>query len=97
MSPCSVAQLCLTPFNPMDCRFQAPLSVVFPRQECRSGLPFPPSGYLSNPRIKTASLALPALAGGFFTTTPPGKPKDEIMLGNSKPFIKYAQCPYKMI
>ena len=73
MRPCSVAQLGLTPCNPMDCRFQAPLSVVFPRQEYWSGLPFPPSGYLPDPRIKAASLALPALAGGFFTTILPGK------------------------
>ena len=28
----------------------------------------------SRPRIKRASLASPALAGGFFTTVPPGKP-----------------------
>ena len=36
-----------------------------------SGLPFPSSGDLPNPRIKPTS---PALAGGFSTTEPPGKP-----------------------
>ena len=32
------------------------------------------SGALSHPGIEPASLASPALAGGFFTTAPPGKP-----------------------
>ena len=34
-------------------------------------LPFPPPGDLPNPGIEPAT---PALAGGFFTTEPPGKP-----------------------
>ena len=42
---------------------QAPLSMGFSRQEHWSGLPFPPPGDLSNPGIKPASLASPALAG----------------------------------
>ena len=33
-------------------------------------------GDLPNPGIKPASLVSPALAGGFFTTAPPGKPKN---------------------
>ena len=37
---------------------QTPLSMEFPRQEYWSGLPFPPLGDLSNPRIKPMSLAL---------------------------------------
>ena len=49
---------------------QAPLSMEFYRQECGSGL-FSTPGDLPNPGIKLAS---PALAGGFFTTEPPGKP-----------------------
>jgi len=43
----------------------------FPKQEYGSGLPFPSSGDLPDPRIKPPS---PALAGGFFTAEPPGKP-----------------------
>ena len=43
----------------------------FPRQGYRSGLPFPSLEDLPNPGIKPMS---PALAGGFFTTEPPGKP-----------------------
>ena len=49
---------------------QDALSKRFSRQEYWSGLLFPPPGDLLNPRIKPTSLAL---AGGFFTTTPPGK------------------------
>ena len=41
----------------------------FPRQEYWSGLPFPSPEDLPDPRIKPTS---PALAGGFFTTEPPG-------------------------
>ena len=46
---------------------QAPLSSGFSRQECWSGLPFPIPGDLPNAGIQ------PTLAGGFFTTVPPGK------------------------
>ena len=53
---------------------QAPLSMGFPRQEYWSGFPCPPSGDLPNPGIEPASPEFPALAGGFFTTEPPGKP-----------------------
>ena len=42
-----------------------------------SGLPPPSPGDLYNPGIETASLASPALAGGFLTTGPPGKPTNE--------------------
>ena len=65
---CSVTQLCLTVAH------QAPLSMEFSRQVYWSGLPFPPPGYLSNSGIELMSLASPALAIGFFTTEPPGKP-----------------------
>ena len=53
---------------------QAPLSMGFSRQEYWSGLPFPPPGHLLGPGIEPMSPASPALAGGFFTTVPPGKP-----------------------
>ena len=38
----------------------------FSRQEYQGGLPFPPPGDLPDPGLKPASLAFPALAGGFF-------------------------------
>ena len=47
----------------------------FPRQECWSGLLFPPPRDLPDPGIEPTSLAL---AGGFFTTEPPGKPVGQI-------------------
>ena len=50
---------------------QAPLSMGFPLRECWSRLPFPTPGDLSHSGIEPAS---PALASGFFTTEPPGKP-----------------------
>jgi len=37
-------------------------------------LPFPTPGDLSNPGIKPTSPSSPALAGGFFTPEPLGKP-----------------------
>jgi len=52
---------------------QAPQSMEFSRQEYCCGLPFPTPGDLPDPRIKPTSLASPVLAGGFFTTAPPGK------------------------
>ena len=49
---------------------QAPLSIVFCRQEYWSGLPFPSPGDLSDdPGIKPRSPAFPALADGFFATS----------------------------
>ncbi|ELR60422.1 hypothetical protein M91_18989, partial [Bos mutus] len=49
---------------------QAPLSMKFSRQEYWSGVPFPTPGDLPNPGIEPASLRSPALADGFFTTSP---------------------------
>ena len=50
---------------------QAPLSVGFPRQEYWCGLSFSSPGDPPEPGIEPMS---PELAGGFFTTEPPGKP-----------------------
>ena len=49
----------------------------FPRQEYWRGLPCPSSGDLSNPGIKAISHAL---AGGFFTTEPAGKPNNYLVV-----------------
>ena len=51
---------------------QAPPSMGFSRQEHWSGLPFLSPGDLPNPGIEPMSAAL---AGGFFTTELPEKPK----------------------
>ena len=53
---------------------QAPLSMGFSRQKHLSGLPFPHPGDLANPVMEPRYPTSPALAGGFFTTAPPGKP-----------------------
>ena len=60
----SRATLC----DPIDCS-QAPLSMGFSRQEYWSRWPFPPPGHLPDPETEPVSLASPALAGGFFTTS----------------------------
>ena len=69
--PCVCAKSRLTPGDPADC--SPPGSSVHGlRQQYWSGLPFPSPGDLPNPGTKPISLASPALAGGFFTTAPPG-------------------------
>ena len=73
----SVVQLCPTLWtfcDTMDCSPSDSLSMGFSRQEYWSGLPFPAPGDLPDPGIKPVILASPALAGGFFTAEPPGKP-----------------------
>ena len=61
--------------TPWAVAHQAPLSMGFPRQKYYSGLLFPYPGALRNPGIKLTS---PALAGGFFTTEPGGKPSHHL-------------------
>ena len=41
-------------------------------------MPHPPPEDLSDPGIELASPVSPAVAGGFFTTEPPGKPYPEL-------------------
>ena len=53
-------------------------SVGFPRQEYQSGLLFLSPGDLPDPGIEPVS---PALAGGFVTPEPQGKPVSFIILG----------------
>ena len=60
----------------------------FSREEYWSGLQFPHTGDLPDPGVEHASPVSPALAGGFFTTVPSGKPqgnnsKSEICFENS--------------
>ena len=54
---CSITQLCPTLCNPMGCSPPGLLSMVFPRQEYWSGLPFPSPGDLPDPGIKPRSPA----------------------------------------
>ena len=64
----SCVQLFATPWMVAH---QAPLSMGLCRQEYWNGLPFPSPGDLPDPRIEPES---PALASGFFTNVPLGKP-----------------------
>ena len=75
--------------SPQTVAHQCTLSMVLPRQEYWSGLPLPSPGDLPEPGIKPAS---PALAGGFFTTEPPGNPK-KINEENSKIQMKKTSNP----
>ena len=56
---------------PWTVAHHAPLSLGFSTQEYWSGLPFPSPDDLPDTGIEPISLAL---AGGFFTAKPPGKP-----------------------
>ena len=70
------AQLCPTVRYSVDCNVdEAPLSMGFPRREYWGGLPFSSPGDLTNPGTEPESPESPALAGGFFTVEPLGKPK----------------------
>ena len=64
---------CLTLCNPLDCSLPGPLSMGIFKQEYWSGLPFLPPGDLPDPGIEPESPASLTLAGGLFTTEPPGK------------------------
>ena len=68
LSHFSRVQLFITPWTVAH---QAPLSLGFPRQEYWHRLPFPSPGGLPDLEIELVS---PVLAGGFFTSEPPGKP-----------------------
>ena len=59
--------------TPWTVAHQVPLCMGFSRQEYWSGLPFPTPMDLSDP-TSPASLAL---AGRFFITEPPGKPRND--------------------
>ena len=68
---CLDAKLYPTLCDPWTVAHQTPLSTGFPRQECGSGSPFPSPEELPNPGVRLMSSTL---AGGFFTSEPPGKP-----------------------
>ena len=71
---------CVWPFaTPWTVAHQDPLSMGLSRQEYWSGLPWPPSGDLPDPRMEPASLMPSALAGGFFTTSATRSPSKGIL------------------
>ena len=68
---CLVAKSCPTLVTPWAVTHQAFLTMKFSKQEFWNGLPFPSPGHLPSLGIEPMSAVL---AGGFFTTEPPGKP-----------------------
>ena len=66
-----VIQSCPILWDPWTVACQAPLSLEFSSQEYWSRLPFPTPGHLPDLGMEPMS---PALAGGLFTTVPPGMP-----------------------
>ena len=59
--------------TPWTVTHEASLSKEVSRQEYCSGLEFPTPGDLPNPGTESVTLVSSVLAGGFFTTVPPGK------------------------
>ena len=54
---------------------QAPQSMEFSRQEIQAWVAISYSGDLPDPGIEPTFPVSPAVVSGFFTTEPPGKPK----------------------
>ena len=61
--------------DPVSCSTSGSTARVIFQQEYWRELPFPAPGDLPDPGIEPVSSVSPALAGGFFTTEPPEKPK----------------------
>ena len=59
---------------PWNVALQAPLSMEFFQARTLEWVPFPTPGDLPDPGMKPGSPVSSALAGGFFTTAPPGMP-----------------------
>ena len=66
---CVVTSIVSDCCDPMDYRTPGSSGLEFSRQECWSGLLFPPPAQLPSPGIEPLSLASPALGGGFLTST----------------------------
>ena len=86
MCVCLVTQLCPTLCNSLNCSPPGlPCPWDFSGKNTRVGCHFLLQGNLPDSGIKPTSPAFSALAGGFFTTAPPGKPitKDSCLLFSS--------------
>ena len=72
---CAQLPSCVQPFMTLwTVTRQAPLSMVFSRQEYWSGLPFPPLRESFQPRDKTQISCISCIAGRVFTAEPLRKP-----------------------
>ena len=63
----------------------------FPGKNTRVGCHFLLQGNLPNPGIEPMSPVSPALAGGFITTEPPGRPLNQREVKYSKEFFKWGK------
>ena len=81
---CSVAQLCLTLCNPMDCSPPGSLVPGISQTRILEQFAISSSTRSSQPGIRPPCLTSPALAGRFFITMPPGKPLFANKLVNSR-------------
>ena len=77
--------------TPWTTACQTLLSMGFPRQEYWNGLPFPSPWDLPNPGIEPTS---PTLAGGFFTTEPPGTVHESIWNARNKCHLLLGCLPW---
>ena len=66
---CSVTQSCLTLCDPVDCSPPGFSVQGILQARILEWVAMPSSGDLPNPGMEPAFLMLPALAGGFFTTS----------------------------
>ena len=69
----SVAELCLTLCDSTDCSRPGSSAHGISQARVLKWLPFPCPRDLPHPGVEPGS---PAMAGGFFTTEPPGKPPE---------------------
>ena len=90
-SESEVAQSSPTLCDPMDCSYQAPLSMGFSRQQYWSGLPFPSPGDVPNPGIEPGS---PSLQTDTLPSEPPGKSLAKMYINkNSYPLLVELKPP----
>ena len=76
---CKMQDLCWAPEQRLLCAWDSP------GKNTGVGLSFPPPGDLADPVVEPAS---PALASGFFTAEPPGKPSNGLQL-NTQSLISF--------
>ena len=74
-------QLCLILHNPITVECQAPLSMVFSRQEHQSGFPCPSPGDLPDPGMECMPSAVETLNLNHWTREVPSSPLDSVALG----------------
>ena len=89
MRECVCAQSCLTLCGFTDYNLIGSSGMGFSRQKCWSGLPFPPPENLPDTGIEPTSLAFPALAGRFFTTSTTPYPSNLIVDGPPQTLCLY--------